>query len=86
MNRSGCKAHGLGDNDNKNKLIKLPNMKAKNISTGLSHSLIIDINNNVWSFGQNTLSQLDFFDKNKLEILKAKSISVGTFHNLIIKY
>ncbi len=47
---------GLGDNGygtNRNIPTKINNIKAKFVSCGENHTVLIDMDNNVWSFGSN---------------------------------
>ncbi len=87
---------GLGDNTNSryiSKPTKINDIKAKSISCGHSHTLLIDMNNNVWSFGSNSNGQLGLgnsgYDTNKNEPtkingIKAKFVSCGSSHTLVI--
>lgn len=65
-------------------------IKARDIAGGFNHSLIIDIENNIWSFGDNEYGQLGHgggFPKSGPYIIpniKAKKISAGASHSLII--
>lgn len=85
---------GLCDNDNRLVPVQvflngLP-LKAKDVSAGESHSFIIDLQDNLISFGRNFSGELgvgDVIDRNYpviLEELKAKSVSCGGYHTLII--
>jgi alpha-tubulin suppressor-like RCC1 family protein len=85
---------GLGDNVNRNIPIRLTHMrqplKAKFIACGKSHTIIIDLNNNVLAFGINHYGQLglgDTQDRNiptMIQNLKAQSISCGQEHTILI--
>src|SRR4029079_10784385 len=65
-------------------------IKAKAISCGYNHTIIIDIENNVWAFGANYSGQLGLNDRNNRFIptiilfndkpIKAKSIACGSGH------
>lgn len=44
---------GLGDNTSNR-----PNIQAKSISCGYAHTIIIDLNNDVWAFGSGDHGQL----------------------------
>ena len=67
-------------------------MKVKSISAGSLCSLIIDMDDNVWSFGDNQYGQLGLgneVDKNiptKIPNIKAKTISAKTYHSFILSY
>jgi alpha-tubulin suppressor-like RCC1 family protein len=84
---------GLGDDENRNKPTVLTidgqNFKARAISCGRFHTMLIDLNDSVWTFGDNTYGQLGLNDDrirstpNALN-LKAKAISCGTDHAVII--
>ncbi|MDR0695951.1 MAG: hypothetical protein LBF68_00190 [Christensenellaceae bacterium] len=74
--------------------------KFKSVSAGGSHSFAIDINNNLWAFGNNSDGQLGSFDGSAKDdfstpvqiaildgmnaIVKFTSVSAGTNHSLII--
>jgi len=88
---------GLGDTNNRLVPTKISSVegwtlkeKAKQIASGRSSSLIIDMNDNVWSFGNNQSGQLgldDIENRNKpTQILniKAKQIACGREHSMII--
>jgi len=70
---------------------KIPT-RAKAIATGLNHTVVLDENNDVWTFGENHLGQLGNKCINysrqvtpvRIPNLKAKAISAGWFHTLII--
>jgi len=85
---------GLGDNGldtDRNIPTQIPNIKAKQIACGEQHSMIIDMNDNVWSFGQNLDGQLGLgdglFSFNKpiqIQNIKAKQIACGGNFSMII--
>nr|QBK90128.1 MAG: regulator of chromosome condensation protein [Pithovirus LCPAC102] len=86
---------GLGDfkyNINNNILTKiLFNYSVKSVSCGDYHTIIIDGNNELWSFGYNKFGQLGLEDNNNKKIptkiefnYKVKSVSCGEFHTIII--
>jgi alpha-tubulin suppressor-like RCC1 family protein len=95
---------GLGDLKNRNRptqimssvkfhneIYKNQNIKAKQISTGKTHTLLIDLNDNVWSFGCNHWGQLGvgvrFSNKvtpTQIANIKAKQISAGENHSILI--
>ena len=96
---------GLGYNLDRTSLTRLfwDNVsKALSVSCGKSHSIILDINNKIWSFGFNSNGQLGLGDRisrnipfrvsfyiegNTEEIgIKIKQISCGVFHSLIIDH
>jgi len=85
-----CEQLGLGDNIDRKVFTKIPNIKAKFISAGRYHSLIIDQENNVYSFGYNGYGQLGLGDNinrnkpEKISNIKAKAISAGEGYSLII--
>jgi len=76
-----------------NTRVKIPNIKAKAISAGYEHNLIIDLDNNVWSFGNNKHGQLGLGVENIKKInkpvripnIKARVISSGRDKSLIIQ-
>src|SRR5437016_471272 len=82
---------GLGDNQDRNILGNgssafVPrNMKAKTVSCGENHTVIIDLHGNVMTFGNNSYGQLGLGDNQNrnnptqtfLRPMKAKSVSCG---------
>ena len=85
---------GLGDEykkvDRQFELVKIPNLKVRQVSTGESHTIFIDMENDVWVCGKNEGGQLGLGDtKNrytptKIPNFKAKEISAGYNHTLFI--
>ena len=81
---------GLGDSIIRNIPIKIPNIIAKSVSCGGVHTVIIDMNNEVWSFGLNKDGQLGLGDNRnrntptKIPSIIAKSVSCGYYHTVII--
>jgi len=81
---------GLFPHERRNKPTQIPDIKAKQISCGEYHSMIIDTNDNVWSFGSNTQGELglgDYMRRNKptqITDIKAKHIDCGEYHSMII--
>ena len=47
---------------------QIPNIKAKVVSCGNYHTMIIDLNNNVWAFGYNDYGQLGLGDNQNRNI------------------
>jgi alpha-tubulin suppressor-like RCC1 family protein len=85
----GYNEHGqLGLCDNEDR--KTPNLKAKYISTGLGHTVTIDLDDDIWGFGHNVYGQLelaDHKDRNEpiqISNLKAKHVSAGISHTIMI--
>jgi len=85
----------LGLRDKQNRYTPTPltvngqNIKAKFIACGAQHTIIIDLNNDVWSFGRNNFGQLglgDTQDRNvpTLLTIKAKFAACGSSHTVII--
>ena len=74
---------GLGDNINRSVPTLLINFKAKYSKCGLHHTILIDLENNLWGMGSNHFGQLglgDFNHRNKISLLsssKVNSISCG---------
>jgi len=69
----------------------IPNLKARQISTGGNHSVVIDLNYDIWSFGLNYNSQLGINTErecqlvpSKLDNFKAYQVSVGAYSTIII--
>jgi alpha-tubulin suppressor-like RCC1 family protein len=85
---------GLGDNKDRIKptpiLSQGDKIKAKFVSCGDYHTMMIDLDDNVWSFGDNQYGQLGLGDNQRrdiptlLENIKARSISCGRWHTMII--
>ena len=69
---------------------QLGDFKAKYIATSGEHTAIIDLDNNIWTFGDNTWGQLGLGDNlykenlTKIENLKAKQISLSKYHTVIL--
>jgi alpha-tubulin suppressor-like RCC1 family protein len=65
-------------------------IKAKFVSCGENHSIIIDMNDNILSFGNNVQRQLGLNDKidkhipTKISTIKAKFVNCGAYHTMII--
>ena len=65
-------------------------LRVKAVACGLNYSMIIDMNDEVWSFGRNGYGQLglgDNIDRNrptKIGDIKVKSIACGWHHSMII--
>jgi alpha-tubulin suppressor-like RCC1 family protein len=70
----------------------LPNLKVKYVSAGAKHTLLLDFNDNVWGFGDNSLGQLgsgnsnDILNPVKILNFKAKFISAGNYHTAVIDF
>lgn len=84
---------GLGDVylDRIYEFRKIPNLKAKEISAGGSHSLIMDFNGELWGCGSNMYGQLGMFSHHIYEFrkifgIKAQKISAGGCHTSFIGY
>lgn len=85
---------GLGNTQNRNKPTPIPNLnllgKAKQVSAGFYHTVIIDLENNVWTFGLNNAGQLglgDMINSNiptKIPNFKAQYVSAGSRYTLMI--
>ena len=67
-----------------------PNFKVKQISAGTLHTMMIDPDDTVWSFGENVFSQLGLGDQRdrssptQIPNLKAKQVSAGAYHTVVI--
>lgn len=92
-NKDGKLGLGITRGIQKPSLLKLENniyARVKCASTGSKHSAIIDVNNNVWTFGNNHSGQLGLEDKNnrnrpnQIIGFKAQQVSCGEFHIVII--
>lgn len=91
----GLNSYGqLGLGNQQSETIKfprqIPNIKAKAVACGENHTIIIDMDNNVWSFGRNNEGQLglgDGINRNipiQISNIKAQAISCGESHTIII--
>jgi alpha-tubulin suppressor-like RCC1 family protein len=73
-----------------NKVIQISNLKAKQISAGSVHIVLIDSEDNIWSFGSNLYGELGIGDTLYINIptqipnLKAQRISTGLGNTIII--
>jgi hypothetical protein len=82
---------GLGTNNKKIDIPTLiPEIRAKYVACGKLHTVLIDINNNVWAFGFNKYGQLGLGDNINRNIpiqipnIKAKYVACGSMHTMII--
>lgn len=70
--------------------IQIPDIKAIQVSTSSQHNVIIDTENNVWTFGNNRCGQLglghieNVFVPTKIPGIKAKFVNAGTTSSAII--
>ena len=73
-------------------LTQIPEFKAKFASTSISHTILIDLNNDVWSFGLTSSGQLGLGNTIRRSTptkipnltVKAKFASVGIYYTLLI--
>jgi hypothetical protein len=81
---------GLGDQNNRNAPVQIPNIKAKSVACESQHSILIDLDDNVWSFGSNEYGQLGLGDENnrntptQIPNIKALAVACGTLNTLIL--
>jgi alpha-tubulin suppressor-like RCC1 family protein len=88
---------GLGDIENRNVPVLMSwnpgnQNKVKDVKCGEYHTIILDLNNNIWSFGRNLNGQLGLGDTKSRIIptqintfkLIPKSICCGGFHSFIV--
>lgn len=82
---------GLGDNRDRSIPTQIPNIKAKQLATGMAHhSMIIDMDDNVWVWGYNLYGQLGIGHNNDINIpiiipnLKATQISISYRTSIIL--
>ena len=86
---------GLGDTTTRSSPTKIPTVegwdgKAKHITNNGFHTLFIDSNDDVWSFGKNEHGQLGLGDATERLVptqipnIKAKQIACGENHSLIL--
>jgi alpha-tubulin suppressor-like RCC1 family protein len=74
---------GLSDDENRTISTQIPELKAKQISAGAEHTVIIDLNDNVWTFGCNKGGELglgDNIDRNKPRKKLNISLRENTIH------
>ena len=70
--------------------MRIPNIKAKQVSAGYFHTVIIDLRGNVWVSGLNMDGQLGLGDNNdrreltQIPNIKAKQVSVSDYHTILI--
>jgi alpha-tubulin suppressor-like RCC1 family protein len=68
----------------------IPNLKAQQVSANRNHTVVLDLENNIWTFGDNESRQLGLGDNKDRNVptqipnLKAKQISTGGFHTVVI--
>ena len=85
-----CGQLGLGDTNNRDITTKIPNMKAKSVSCGNNHTILIDFKDNVWVCGGNECGQLGRGHTksrdipNQIPNMKIKSVACGHQHTAII--
>jgi len=71
---------------------QIPNIKAKQIAAGHGHTIIIDLENNVWAFGDNRYGQLGLSDYDyrynftQINNFEAKQVSTGKNYTILIDY
>ncbi len=81
---------GLGDTKERKYPIKLSGIKVKFGACGEDYTILIDLNNNIWSCGRNYLGQLGLGDKEdrhtltSISNIKAKFVACGQDHVMII--
>jgi alpha-tubulin suppressor-like RCC1 family protein len=85
---------GLGDTENRNVptpiLSQGDKIRAKSVSCGAKHSMIIDLDNNIYAFGRNEDGELGLGDNENRNVptlipnIKAKSVSCGVYDTLIL--
>jgi len=69
---------------------QIPDIKAQQVSCGKSHTILIDLDNNVWVCGRNDQGQLGLGDtenRNQLTLvptIKARQVSAGLDHTVVI--
>jgi alpha-tubulin suppressor-like RCC1 family protein len=70
----------------------LPNLKFQSVSTGTSHTIAMDFDNNLWSFGGNVSGQLGLGDQifrlipTQIKNFKFKSFITGTYYTIAIDF
>ena len=84
---------GLGDNENRTSVsapTQVPNLKGKEVSTGAGHTVIIDLEKNIWTFGDNESGELGLEDKEnrnqptQIKNFKGEKVSAGVYHTIMI--
>ena len=80
---------GLGDKEDRNIPTEISDLKVKQISPGVYSTMVIDLDNNIWSFGFNK-KQLGLGDNQDKSIptqvsnFKARQVSVACSHSAVI--
>ena len=93
---------GIGNNENQNVLTQIPNInllgnllgKAKQVAAGSNHTIILDLDNNVWICGSNSAGQLGLRLRMgqhinipiKIDNFKAKEVLAGAMHSLFLDF
>ena len=84
---------GTGNTDHVSVLTLIQEIKAETAAVNVSHSIVIDIHNNVWAAGDNQYGQLGLTDTRyarhtfffvQIPELKGKSASLGCDHTLVL--
>jgi alpha-tubulin suppressor-like RCC1 family protein len=81
---------GLGDDQNRNRPTLISNIKAQAVFCGGFHTMIMDLNNNIWFFGDNRYGQLGLGDNQNRNVptqipnIEAQDISCGGDHTMIM--
>nr|QBK87304.1 MAG: F-box and regulator of chromosome condensation repeat protein [Marseillevirus LCMAC201] len=81
---------GMGDTFNRLILTKIPNIRTKSVACGNDHTIVIDLNNNIWCCGDNDYGQLGLGDTNNRNVLiqipnfKAKAVACGYYYTVVI--
>ena len=89
---------GLGDTENRNAPTQIPNInllgnllvKDQQVAAGFEHTVLIDMENNVWICGNNSSGQLGLGDTQpryfptQMPNIKARQIVAGYYHTIMI--
>ena len=81
---------GLGDTTDRLKPTHIPNIKGEEVSLGKLHTVVIDLENDVWIwiFEYNKSGNLGLAEKQNRLIpnFKAEKMPVGRYHTIIINW
>ena len=81
---------GLGDDNNRSSPTLIPNTKARQVSSGARHTVLIDLQDNILMMGNNRFGQLGLGDRNNrlsptlLPNIKARQVSAGRHSTVLI--
>jgi alpha-tubulin suppressor-like RCC1 family protein len=72
---------------------RIPNLEALQVAAGGEHTVVLDLDNNIWTFGDNFSGQLGLglnsskqFVPTQISNFKAKQIAAGNKHTVVIDW